>query len=98
MITPLEHKRNYLLMINRVVVCRAAGIQGWVAECHHADGRILLDLDVQARDLFDCINLAEEEYPDTKVTIECDPFWIGNYDKDLLVEYIDTKETNERVL
>ena len=93
MTATLKHKRNYLLMINRVVICRAAGIQGWVAECHHADGRILLDMDVQAKDLHDCIELAEEEYPDTKVTIECDPFWIGNYDKDFLAKYTDTKET-----
>mgnify|MGYP001234040135 CR=1 FL=1 len=81
------------MKLENLVVCRAAGIQGWVAECRYTDGRTLLDMDVQAKDLHDCIELAEQEYPDTKVSIECDPFWTGNYDEGFIAKYTDTKET-----
>lgn len=74
-------------MISKVVVCRAAGIQGWVVECQYKDGRKLLDLDIQAKELPDCIELAEKEYPKTEVTIEADSFWTKGHNTYLLNKY-----------
>ena len=65
--------------LKKVVICRAAGLAGWVAECQYED-RNLLDLDIQHQDLPAAIEMAEDNYPDDiEVTIEADTFWTNRY-------------------
>ena len=73
--------------LQKVVICRAAGLMGWVAECQYDDGRNLLDLDIQARDLPEAIELAEDTYPEVEVTVEADTFWTQKHNEYLKAKF-----------
>jgi hypothetical protein len=82
------------MTLNKVVICRAAGLMGWVAECQYDDGRNLLDLDIQARELPECIELAEDTYGDVEVTVEADTFWTKRHNEYLQDKYGRTDFSN----
>ena len=60
----------------RTVICRAAGLMGWVVACVYDDGQELLDLDIQGRTWQGLIPKAKHAYPGLPLTVEADPFWM----------------------